>query len=119
MNSLVSIDHALHAMPQMRNTDGHVLEFHRLIYDVTSTHEAFEKLCDLCLTVTPTYDRPPGQGRQENEIDNKIRTSHDFSLIFHYGRYNRRYYIRTTTAALRPDRKCIEWSQSRKSRKFF
>jgi hypothetical protein len=40
-------------MPQMRNTDGHVLEFHRLIYDVTSTHEAFEKLCDLCVTMTP------------------------------------------------------------------
>lgn len=48
-----NIDHALHAMPQIRNTDGHVLEVHRLIYDVTSTDEAFEKLCDLCVTMTP------------------------------------------------------------------
>lgn len=49
-----NIDHALHAKPQMHNTDGHLLEFHRLIYDVSITaEETFEKLCDLCTTMTP------------------------------------------------------------------
>ena len=48
-----SIDHALHAMPELRNTDDHPLEFHRLVYDIFSAHKAFEKLCDLCATMTP------------------------------------------------------------------
>jgi hypothetical protein len=47
------IDHALHSMPQLCNTDGHPLEFHRLIYEVRSAAEAFEKLCDLCVTMKP------------------------------------------------------------------
>jgi hypothetical protein len=47
------LDHSLHAAPQMQNTDGHALEFHRLIYEVGSTPEAFEKLSDLCATMTP------------------------------------------------------------------
>jgi len=45
------IDHALHSLPQLCNTDGDPMEFHRLIYEVSSTEEAFEKLCDLCTTV--------------------------------------------------------------------
>jgi hypothetical protein len=45
------LDHSLHAMPQLCNTDGHPMEFHRLIYDVSSADEAFEKLCDLCVTM--------------------------------------------------------------------
>ena len=47
-----NIDHSLHAMPQLCNTDGHPMEFHRLIYDVCSADEAFKKLCDLCVTMT-------------------------------------------------------------------
>ncbi|MFO7708056.1 MAG: SEC-C metal-binding domain-containing protein [Desulfobacterales bacterium] len=47
------LDRSLHAAPQMQNTDGHALEFHRLIYEVRNTEEAFEKLCDLCATMTP------------------------------------------------------------------
>jgi len=47
------IDHSLQAGPQMCNTDGHLLEFHRLIYDISSTDEAFKKLCGLCVTMTP------------------------------------------------------------------
>jgi hypothetical protein len=47
------IDHSLHAMPQLCNTDGHPMEFHRLIYEVTSADAAFEKLCDLCVTMKP------------------------------------------------------------------
>ena len=48
-----NIDHSLHAMPQLCNTDGHPMEFHRLIYEVTSTDEAFVRLCDLCVTMKP------------------------------------------------------------------
>jgi hypothetical protein len=47
------IDHSLHTMPKVCNTDGHPMEFHRLIYDVSSADEAFEKLFDLCATMEP------------------------------------------------------------------
>ena len=46
------IDGALHATPQLHNTDGDPLEFHRLVYDIVSADEAFEKLCGLCTTMT-------------------------------------------------------------------
>lgn len=45
------IDHALHSLPQLCNTDGDPMEFHRLIYEVSSAEETFEKLCNLCVTV--------------------------------------------------------------------
>lgn len=48
-----NIDRALYTMPKMCNTDGHALEFHKLIYDISSIDEAFEKLRDLCVTMTP------------------------------------------------------------------
>ena len=48
-----NMDHALYAPPRMYNTDGDPLEFHRLVYDVDSTDEVFERLCDLCTTMTP------------------------------------------------------------------
>ena len=47
------IDRALHTAPQLCNTDGDALEFHRLIYEVSSTEVAFGKLEDLCATMTP------------------------------------------------------------------
>ncbi len=47
------IDHSLHTLPKMCNTDGHLLEFHRLVYEVSSANEAFSKLSDLCVTMTP------------------------------------------------------------------
>jgi len=47
------IDHSLYSMPNLCNTDGDPMEFHRLIYDVSSAEEAFEKLCDLCVTMEP------------------------------------------------------------------
>jgi hypothetical protein len=47
------IDHSLHSMPQLCNTDGHPMEFHRLIYEISSADEAFKKLCDLCVTMKP------------------------------------------------------------------
>jgi hypothetical protein len=47
------IDQSLHTMPQICNTDGHKMELHRLIYDVSSADEAFEKLSGLCVTMTP------------------------------------------------------------------
>jgi hypothetical protein len=48
-----AIDHSLHAKPQLCNTDGHPMEFHRLIYDISSADEVFEKLRDLCVTMEP------------------------------------------------------------------
>jgi hypothetical protein len=45
-----AIDHALSSMPKMCNTDGDPLELHRLIYEVPSAEDAFEKLCGLCVT---------------------------------------------------------------------
>jgi hypothetical protein len=47
-----NFDRSLHSTPQLCNTDGHRLELHRLIYDIDSADEAFEKLCDLCVTMT-------------------------------------------------------------------
>jgi hypothetical protein len=47
------LDRSLNTMPQLCNTDGHPLEFHRLIYEISSADEAFEKLCDLCVTTKP------------------------------------------------------------------
>ena len=46
------IDHSLHSRPKLCNTDGEPIEFHRLIYEVSSAEEAFEKLCGLCVTAT-------------------------------------------------------------------
>jgi len=44
------IDRCLHSPPQLCNTDGDPLEFHRLIYEVSSADEAFERLSGLCVT---------------------------------------------------------------------
>lgn len=47
------IDQSLHSKPQLTNTDGHPMEFHRLVYDLSSADAAFEKLRDLCVTMEP------------------------------------------------------------------
>ena len=47
------IDRSLHTAPEIRNSDGHRLELHRLVYEVPSAQEAFGKLSDLCVTMTP------------------------------------------------------------------
>jgi hypothetical protein len=46
----LDIDQRLQAPPQLCNTDGDPLEFHRLIYEISSAEEAFERLCGLCVT---------------------------------------------------------------------
>jgi hypothetical protein len=46
-----NIDESLHTPPKLCNTDGDPLEFHRLIYAISSAEEAFEKLSDLCVTM--------------------------------------------------------------------
>ena len=43
------IEHSLHSLPQLCNTDGDPLEFHRLIFEVPSAQEAFDRLCGLCV----------------------------------------------------------------------
>ena len=48
------IDEVLHAgPPKISNTDGDPMEFHRLVYDISSAQNAFEKLSDLCVTMAP------------------------------------------------------------------
>jgi hypothetical protein len=47
------IEDSLHALPQLCNTDGDPLEFHHLIFEVSSAQEAFDRLCDLCVTAGP------------------------------------------------------------------
>jgi hypothetical protein len=55
------LDHELHAPPQVCNTDGHELEFHRLVYAVDDAEAAFEKLCGLCVTCTADELRAEAQ----------------------------------------------------------
>jgi hypothetical protein len=62
------IDQALHTRPRMVNTDGHEIELHRLIYEVTSADEAFEKLCGLCVTMTPEELRTDAQRDHSGRI---------------------------------------------------
>ena len=47
-----NIDRYLHTQLKLHNTDDDPMEFHRLIYEISSADEAFKKLCDLCVTMT-------------------------------------------------------------------
>ncbi|NLV25110.1 MAG: DUF2384 domain-containing protein [Deltaproteobacteria bacterium] len=47
------IEKALFTPPKLHNSDGHPLEFHRLVYEITSAEEALGQLGDLCLTLAP------------------------------------------------------------------
>jgi len=42
------IDRHLRMPPQMQNTDGDPLEFHKLVFEITDPQTAFEKLASLC-----------------------------------------------------------------------
>ncbi|MBW1730634.1 MAG: SEC-C domain-containing protein [Deltaproteobacteria bacterium] len=44
---------ALSAPPQLRNTDGDPILFHKLTYEIEDPEEAFEALCSLCATEDP------------------------------------------------------------------
>lgn len=48
----LSMDRALHTLPELRNTDDDLMEYHKLIYDVESADLAVEKLASLCTTET-------------------------------------------------------------------
>jgi len=48
----LEMDRALHTRPELRNTDGDPMEFHKLIYNIESTDIAVEKLAPLCMTET-------------------------------------------------------------------
>jgi hypothetical protein len=63
----LQIDHSLHSRPQLCNTDGDPMEFHRLIYEVSSPEEAFAKLRDLCVTMEPA------ELREDAEVDDNGR----------------------------------------------
>ncbi|MDF1591493.1 MAG: SEC-C metal-binding domain-containing protein [Desulfobacterales bacterium] len=48
--AFLDIDERLHRPPQICNTDGDPIEFHKIIYAVESPEEAFRKLASLCAT---------------------------------------------------------------------
>ena len=48
----LTMDRALHTLPELRNTDNDPMEYHKLRYDVESPDLAVEKLASLCTTET-------------------------------------------------------------------
>ncbi|MCB2146447.1 MAG: SEC-C domain-containing protein [Deltaproteobacteria bacterium] len=48
----LDLEEHLHTPPQLANTDGDPLEFHKLVYDIDSAEYAFEKMASLCVTDT-------------------------------------------------------------------
>lgn len=46
----LEIDRAMFSMPKLCNTDGHPMEFHKIVYAIDSPETAFEKLVSLCVT---------------------------------------------------------------------
>jgi hypothetical protein len=48
----LEIDRLLFSPPQLCNTDGEPLEFHKLVYDIDSAEDAFVQLAPLCVTET-------------------------------------------------------------------
>ncbi len=49
----LAMEEHLHQPPQLTNTDGDFLEFHKLVYQIESSEEAFCKMASLCATETP------------------------------------------------------------------
>ena len=62
------MDLDLDSMPKLCNTDGDPMEFHRLVYEIPSAEEAFEKLCDLCVTVGADELREDSKRDREGRI---------------------------------------------------
>jgi hypothetical protein len=48
----LEIDRSLFTPPQLCNTDGDPLEFHKLVYEIDSAEDAFAQLAPLCVTET-------------------------------------------------------------------
>jgi hypothetical protein len=65
----LDIDHSLYAPPEISNTDGDPLEFHKVVYDIDSAETAFEKLASLCVTETADKLRKTA----ETDADGRIR----------------------------------------------
>ena len=65
----LDLDHALHSRPELVNTDGDLLERHRLVYDVSSADDTFEKLADLCTTMTPGALRADAEQDEDGRIE--------------------------------------------------
>jgi hypothetical protein len=64
----MEMDFALHSPPQMCNTDGDPLEFHKIIYEIPSADLAFEKLASLCVTETALELRQQAELYPEDRI---------------------------------------------------
>lgn len=64
----LSIDRAMFSPPKLCNTDGDPLEFHKLIFDIDSPDEAFEKLVSLCVTSKASEIREEAEKDEEGHI---------------------------------------------------
>ncbi len=64
----LDFDRSMHSRPELVNTDGDLLERHRLVYEVSSADEAFEKLTDLCATLTPAQLRTDAEQDESGRI---------------------------------------------------
>ena len=62
------MDRDLHRLPEMRNTDGDPMEFHKLIYDIDSSDLAAETLAFLCVTETVEEIREMAKKDQDGKI---------------------------------------------------
>ncbi|MGC8494735.1 MAG: antitoxin Xre/MbcA/ParS toxin-binding domain-containing protein [Syntrophobacteraceae bacterium] len=63
------IDRILFAGPKLCNTDGDPLEFHKIVFDIDSADDAFEKLVFLCVTTKASVLRKDA----EKDADGHIR----------------------------------------------
>jgi hypothetical protein len=64
----LELDRVLHTRPEMRNTDGDPMEFHKICYDVDSSDLAVEKLASLCTTETVVDIRAAAETDKDGNI---------------------------------------------------
>jgi len=64
----LDIDHHLHTPPTMQNTDGDLLEFHKLIFEIKDPDVAFGKLASLCTVESPEALRKTAESDEKGRI---------------------------------------------------
>jgi hypothetical protein len=64
----LDLDRVLHTQPEIRNTDGDPMEFHKICYDVDSSDLAVEKLASLTTTETVVDIRAAAEKDKDGNI---------------------------------------------------
>lgn len=64
----LDIDRHLHTPPELHNTDGDVLEPHKLIYDIDYPERVFRKMAALCTVESEENLRAESQTDENNEV---------------------------------------------------